>query len=97
MPLDFGSLRQVAGALFAFTQSGIVETQRVKWVAHLQKAVLTPSGRRRFVGLLADGARGAGCDLACSTQGRHMQWQTAHVTDLRLLLLLHNVRSKVHC
>ena len=62
------------------------------------KTVLTPSaGRWRFVGLLADGIRGAGCDLACSTQSRHLLLRTSRLTAHGCWRMLRNARCKVQC
>ena len=41
----------IAGALCAFTHSKFVETQRVKWVAHLHKTVLYPIWPEALCGL----------------------------------------------
>ena len=60
--------------------------------------VLTPCADRwRFVGLLADGVRGAGCDLACSTQGRRWLLRIPQLTAHRPWRMLHNARCKVQC
>ena len=49
------------------------------------------------MGLLADGARGAGCDLACSTQGRRLLSRTSQLTAHGLWRMLYNARCKVQC
>ena len=62
------------------------------------ETVLTPSAdRRRFVGLLADGVRGAGCDLTCGTQGRRLLLRTSQLTAHGPWRMLHDAQCKVQC